>query len=232
MSGKKLAIVALLVFACAVASVSGTYAASSGSVKITGVVNGGRAQPSDFTLQIRFGNSSVSGSGNNITFSGLAAGFQTITMSEGPAGYRVAWSGDCNSQGTVLVIPNITRNCTATYVYGSLGTIVVNTVVNGGTATASDFTVHLKKEGEADTGSPSGSGSVVTFDQLIPGEYTVIQSTLPAGYTAVWSGACDDGNVTVVGNRTATCTVTNTYTSASEGRTERGDRAPRTRTGR
>ncbi len=218
MSVRNLAVVTLSMLALVVLSASAAYAATTGSLRITGVVKNGTAHPSDFTLQIKSGNSTISASGDTITLSGLSATTHTITKIDGPAGYNVVWSGDCSAQGTVMIVPNITQECTATYVLGSLGSIKVNIVVKGGTATPSDFTVHLKKSGEPDTGSPSGSGSVVTFSQLAPGAYTIIGSTPPAGYSLVWSGACDSqGNVTVVGSATSTCTATNTYSSTSGG---------------
>lgn len=212
-----------------IVSIPSAQAALTGGVKVTNVVKNGTANPSDFTLQIKFGNSTVSGSGNTIIFSGLTAGnTYTITKTEGPAGYSVVWSGDCSSQGTVLIVPNITRNCTATHVFGPVGILKVNVVVIGGTALPTDFTVHLKKSGEPDTGSPSGSGSVVTFSDLAPGDYKVIQSPLPLGYTLSWSGACDaDGDVTVRAGRTVTCTATNTFSAQSDEGSGRTDRSPR-----
>lgn len=193
-------------------------AATTGGLKITIVVQGGTARPSDFTLQIKNGNSTISGSGNNMTFSGLPAGTYTITNTSGPSGYRVEWSGDCTAQGTVTIVPPLIKLCTATFIFGPVGSIRVNTVIVGGTAVQSDFAVHVKKGDLPDTGSPSGTGSVVTFGNLTPGGYTVIQSPAPLGYTVTWSGACNAlGNVTVVANTTATCTVTNTFGTGTGG---------------
>lgn len=212
-SAKNFAAAALSALALAALSAPLAYAAATGGVKITGVVRDGTAHPSDFTLQIKNSNSTIEGSGDTLIFSGLSAGTYTVTKSAGPSGYSIVWSGDCNPQGSVTIVPNMTKQCVATYVFGPVGSIKVNTVIKGGTATASNFTVHLKKSGQPDTGSPSGSGNTVTFDQLTPGAYTVIESAPPTGYSVSWSGACDtQGNVTVAANATATCTVTNTFT--------------------
>jgi len=204
------------------------YAALTGGVKITGVVKNGTANPSDFTLQIKSGNSTVSASGNVIVLNGLIAGdTYTITKTEGPSGYSVVWSGDCSAQGTVTILPSIMKNCTATYVLGPVGALRVNTVIKGGTAVAADFTVHIKKSGESDTGNPSGSGSTITFSDLLPGVYTVIQSTPLAGYSVTFGGGCNSqGNITVVGNSTATCTITNTFSSGSGGGSGGGEVRP------
>lgn len=208
---------------------TGAYAATTGSLKITASVLNGTASASDFTLQIKSGNSTVSASGNSLTFSGLPAGTVTITKSDGPSGYNVVWGGDCTPQGTVTIIPNILRQCTATFMLGSVGTIQVNTVVQGGTAQAQDFSVHLKKSDQPDTGSPSGTGDSVTFNNLVPGTYTVIPSPAPAGYTRTFSGACNSqGTMSVQGDRTATCTVTYTFSGGGSGG-GRTDRPPTTR---
>lgn len=219
-------IVAVSVLALVALSASVTYAATTGSLKILNVVKNGTAHPSDFTLEIKSGGSTISASGDTLIFSGLTAGTHTITKTDGPAGYSVVWSGDCTPQGTVVIVPTIMKVCTATYVLGPVGALKVNTVIQGGTAVATDFTVHLKKSGEPDTGAPSGSGSAVTFNNLTPGAYTVIQSPPLANYTVSWSGACNSlGNVTVVGDRTVTCTITHTFVptggSGGSGRPER-----------
>lgn len=230
LSGKHRVIAVLSILVLGLLTASITYAAGAGSVRVTNVVLNGTAHPSDFTLQIKSGNTTSSGSGDVVTFSGLSSGAHTITKVGGPSGYSIKWSGDCNAQGVVTIISNVTKRCTASYLLGSVGSIKVNVVVSGGTATPSDVTVHIKKNGEADTGSPSGSGGAITFSDLIPGGYRVIASPL-TGYTASWSGACNSqGNVTVAGDATATCTLTNTYSSNSGGRTDRDrtTRAPRT----
>lgn len=194
------------------------HAAVTGSLTITSVVHNGPAHPSDFTLEIRNGNSIISASGNTLVLSGLTAGTYTIRKTEGPSGYSVVWSGDCSPQGTVTIIPTVMRNCTATYVLGSVGTLQVNTVVKGGPALVADLPVHIKKSGEPDTGSPSGSGSTVTFDSLLPGTYTVVPAPAPEGYTRTFSGACNSqGTVTVQGDKTVTCTVTYTFSTSGSG---------------
>lgn len=223
----------LVAIALLALSTTVAHAATTGSLKITASVLNGTASPSDFTLQIKSGNSTVSASGNSLTFSGLPAGTATITKSDGPNGYNVVWGGDCTPQGTVSIIPNIQRQCTATFMLGSVGTLKVNTIIKGGTATQTDFSVHLKKSDKPDTGSPSGTGGALTFDNLAPGSYFVIPSPAPEGYTVSFSGACNSqGLVAIVGDRTATCTVTYTYATHSSGGTPRTERPPSTRPSR
>ncbi|MDO8552837.1 MAG: hypothetical protein Q7S01_04950 [bacterium] len=119
MSARNLLLVALSILAAMALYVSVAYAAATGSVRITGVVVNGTAHPSDFTLQIKNGNSVMSASGDTITFSGLNRGTYTITKTDGPSGYKVVWSGDCSAQGSVTILPGTTKLCTASYVLGS-----------------------------------------------------------------------------------------------------------------
>ena len=216
-------------------------AAGFGTVQVDEVVSGGTANPSDFTVQLTrsVGGSSVtlSGQGNTITFNGLTPGVYQISETGGPSGYSTSFSGACDAQGNITVASSATLTCTITHVFGSVGSIKVTQVVSGGTAHTSDFTVHIVKSGAVDTGSPSGSGDSITFGQLTPGSYMVLQSSAPSGYTTSWGGACNAvGRVTVSANNTASCTVTYTVIpttgggggGGSTGRTPRTPQPPRT----
>ena len=203
---------------------SGTALAAAGSsaVVLNASVSGGTAVASDFTVQIKNSVNNIgtlTGAGNTITFSSLQPGTYTLSEVSGPSGYVPVWGGDCNAQGTVTIAANATARCTVTYTFGSFGTIQVLEVVSGGTAKPTDYTVHLKKSGQTDTGSPSGSGAVVTFGQLAPGGYTIIEAGGPAtGYNTTWSGACNSqGNITVSSNTTSTCTITHTFVPPTTG---------------
>jgi hypothetical protein len=73
---------------------------------------------------------------------------------------------------------------------------------NGGTAVASDFSIHVKDSGNVDVpGSPAaGSDTTGTLYILPGGDYVVSEDLPPAGYTQVgFSGDCDSvtGAVTV-----------------------------------
>lgn len=96
---------------------------------------------------------------------------------------------------------------------------VVKNVINtgGGTKRASDFVLHVKKNGTDISGSPF-PGSVAPGTQLTPGmgTYTVSEDSMN-NYTRSFSGDCDSsGNITLPASGTFTCVVTNTYKSAAQ----------------
>jgi len=83
--------------------------------------------------------------------------------------------------------------------------------VSGGTATSSDFTIHVKIAGsiiEVD-GSPQAGSSMGTDYSLSLGTYIVSEDSNP-DYTADFS-ACGNNGTVVLGSDSTTCTVTNTY---------------------
>ena len=92
------------------------------------------------------------------------------------------------------------------YEYGDAHLIVVKHVVNdnGGTATASQFTMTIggvtATGGNSFAGSEGGTNKTVT-----PGSYTVTE-TGPAGYSASFSAGCSG---TIAAGDTRTCTITN-----------------------
>jgi len=93
------------------------------------------------------------------------------------------------------------------YQYGETHLIVIKHVVkdNGGSATASQFTMTIN--GVTATGGNSfpGAESPGTNKEVTPGSYSVTE-TGPAGYTATFSSACSG---TIATGETKTCTVTN-----------------------
>jgi uncharacterized repeat protein (TIGR01451 family) len=89
---------------------------------------------------------------------------------------------------------------------------VVKQVVNddGGTATASAFTMHIAAGGTDVSGSPFPGDATGTARTLPPGTYTVDESGGPGGYTESVSGDCAaDGTITLAAGDDKTCTVTN-----------------------
>ena len=83
---------------------------------------------------------------------------------------------------------------------------------NGGTATAGDWSIHVKQGANEVTGSPqAGAESPGTSYTLAGGSYTVSETGSPSGYTFTgFSGDCDvSGAVTVVAGQNKTCTLTN-----------------------
>ena len=92
------------------------------------------------------------------------------------------------------------------YEYGDANLIVVKHVVNdnGGTATASQFTMTIN--GVTATGGNSFPGSEAGTNKTVtPGSYNVTE-TGPSGYSATLSAGCAG---TIEAGQTKTCTVTN-----------------------
>lgn len=133
----------------------------------------------------------------------------TETMPDG-------WAQVSNYCASVAVQPGGTAVCTISNV--KLATITIEKVVvndNGGTATSSDFTIHLHRivgENMIDVdGSPQpGSASGTVYNNLATSTYHVAETGGPDGYTTTFSGACDEnGNIAVDAGESRTCTVTN-----------------------
>jgi uncharacterized repeat protein (TIGR01451 family) len=90
---------------------------------------------------------------------------------------------------------------------------VVKHVVNdnGGTATASAWSLHVTSGGADVAGSPKvGSETGDTYSLTHGQTYNVSELGDSTGYHATYSGDCDaSGNVTVTAGETKTCTITN-----------------------
>ena len=82
---------------------------------------------------------------------------------------------------------------------------------NGGSASASDWSIHVKSGSSEVTGSPQPGSEVGTTYTLLPGTYIASESGGPSGYTFTgFSGDCDSsGSVSVVVGQTKSCTLTN-----------------------
>lgn len=162
------------------------------------VVNHGLAKvASDFTLLVD-SNPVISGALN--TFN---SGVHTVSEVNDPL-YTASYSGDCNSGGSVTLVPNTTKACTLTNTE-KLSSIVVNkTVINhGGSKIASNFAPFK-------VGATTVTlGATTTLDS---GTYVVSETVDPA-YTATFSGDCSGtSSVTLVSGTTKTCTITNEET--------------------
>ena len=199
------------------------------------VVNndGGTAIASSFTLHVKgatgMGISDVAGSpaagvespGTSYT---LTAG--TYAVSEDAfSGYTQSFSGACDGSGNVALASGDDKTCTITNDDIAVpppstptpATLhIIKHVINndGGTATASSFTLHVKNSGSFGTsdvtGSPtSGVESPGTSYTLDAGTYAVSENTF-IGYTSNFSGDCDgNGSVTLASGGNETCTITN-----------------------
>jgi cysteine-rich repeat protein len=94
------------------------------------------------------------------------------------------------------------------------GTLIVKKHVvndNGGTATADNWSIHVKNSATEVTGSPQAGSEIGTSYTLLPGAYNVSETGGVSGYSFKnFSGDCSSsGNVTVEPGETKTCTITN-----------------------
>jgi hypothetical protein len=101
------------------------------------------------------------------------------------------------------------------------GTLTVVKFVNndaGGSATSSDFSIHVLTGDSDVAGSPQPGSAQGTSYTLLVGNYLVTESGGPSNYSATFTGDCDaNGNVSVQNDSTATCTITNTFASSTSG---------------
>lgn len=120
--------------------------------------------------------------------------------------------GELNNMGTPL--PFLSAEDCPSEPPTQSGTIKVMKIVAGGSAVASDFSIHLKKDGVDVGGSPEpGSVTGTSYIGLAPGIYTVSESGGPSGYTTGFVGACDSsGTIELSAGQTVACAITNTYT--------------------
>ena len=184
------------------------------------VVNndGGTATASAWSIHVKSGSSEVAGSpktgkespGDTYT---LSAGTYSVSETGGPNGYTASFSGACDNNGSVTVQAGESKTCTITN-DDQAGTLtVIKHVVNndGGTATASAWSIHVKSGSSEVAGSPkTGKESPGDTYTLSAGTYSVSETGGPNGYTASFSGACDNnGSVTVQAGESKTCTITN-----------------------
>ncbi len=179
------------------------------------VVNndGGTATAGAWSIHVKAGSSEVAGSpkpgsetGDTYTLSG---GSYTVSETGGPSGYTfVGFSGACSASGSVTLNVGDTKTCTLTNT-DKPRLIVIKRVVNdnGGTATASQFTMKVTGGNPSPSSFPgSTSGTTVRLD---PGTYGVTE-TQPSfewiGYRATFSADCSGQ---IQEGQSKTCTVTN-----------------------
>jgi large repetitive protein len=171
------------------------------------VVNddGGSATASQFTMTI----GGVTATGGN-SFAGSEAGTDRVvtpgnyTVTEtGPSGYDATFSAGCGGS----ISPGQTKTCTVTNNDRPARLVVIKHVVNdnGGSATASQFTMTITGVTAEGGNSFPGAESPGTTKEVTPGSYTVGE-TGPAGYDASFSAGCSG---TIALGETKTCTVTN-----------------------
>lgn len=166
--------------------------------------NGGTAVASDWTTIVTGGNptpASFPGAGPPGTSVTLDAGAFDL-LSNPPDGYHQTFSGDC--VGTIAL--GETKTCTITGNDQPSLLYVVNEVVNdnGGTASASDWTINVTSVFGDDTfpGEPAPGTLLFLF---LAGPFSV-SSSGPAGYATTASPEC--GGTFAIGDPTRICTLT------------------------
>jgi uncharacterized repeat protein (TIGR01451 family) len=133
-----------------------------------------------------------------------------VTESEGPAGYALSYSGDCDEDGDVSVALGQTRTCTLTN-DDVPATLIVKKIVindNGGTKVASDFSFQVNG-GEAQSFEADGQNNLT----VNAGTYNVVEPGV-AGYTTTYQGCA---NIVLPLGGSATCTVTNNDVPRGQG---------------
>jgi hypothetical protein len=130
--------------------------------------------------------------GASATPSTFDLGTRTATFNLDPGEKVKCTFTNTLQQGTLTVIKQVENN-------------------NGGTATAGQWSIHVKSGGSDVAGSPQPGSEAGASYSLTQGTYNVSETGGPSGYTFTgFSGDCDaSGNVTVVPGRTKTCTLTN-----------------------
>jgi hypothetical protein len=187
-------------------------------VKTVQNTHGGTKTSSDFSISVKSGGTNVTGSPQAGSSTGteyvLNAGSYAVSESS-VTGYQfVSFSGACDSSGNVTLNLGDDVTCTITNadVAPTLHVIKVVNNPNGGAATPSNFSIHVKKTGVDVANSPhAGASSPGTLYTLSAGAYSVSEENL-TGYTLTGiSGDCDSsGAVALSVGQNKTCTITNT----------------------
>ena len=127
--------------------------------------------------------------------------------------FRAEYTPDASAQYSPQNHTDLTNECFSVSPPPTGTLKVIKHVVNdnGGTNTASDFTLHVESGSSDVSGSPAtGSETGVSYT-LAPGAYTVSENAPLTGYTQTgFSGDCNSGgSVTVVASQEKTCTINN-----------------------
>jgi uncharacterized repeat protein (TIGR01451 family) len=176
------------------------------------VVNddGGSAKSADWTMNVS-GPTPLTfpGAGDPGTTNAVDAGSYTVSESGGPAGYTLAYSGDCDANGGVTVPAGQSKTCVLTNDDNATTLTVVKSVVNdnGGTTAPSAFTMTISGVTAAGgnsfpgAASPGVTKSITTF-----GSYSVSESSV-AGYQQASASADCAGTIALGQHKT--CTIVN-----------------------
>ena len=138
----------------------------------------------------------------------------TPSPSRRPRRLRGLDLGACTTTGAVTLAVGETKTCTITNDDIAPTLTVIKHVINdnGGTATASNFTMHIRS-GSVDVAGKSpfaGAESPGTTRSLAAGTYSVSETGGPANYTSTIGGDCSStGAVTLSPGQSKTCTIAN-----------------------
>lgn len=161
--------------------------------------NGGTLQQSDFPVAI---------SGTTASWGSNTISPGTYTVSETQqTGYQAgSWGGDCSAAGSVTIAPGQTKTCSITNNDIPPQLTVIKHVVNdnGGTATASSFTMSVTGT-NVSSASFAGAENPGTTVTLNAGSFSVGEGT-HTGYTQTASSDCS-GTIAIGEHKT--CTITN-----------------------
>lgn len=142
--------------------------------------------------------------GTYSTFNGNILAAKQIIMQTG-----AVFNGRALAQTQVTLDAN---NVSPTNISALATLHVIKQVVNnnGGTATSSFFTLHVKSSGSDVAGSPATGAAAPGIAYSLPtGVYVVSENS--SSYTQSFSGDCDaSGSVTLAWGANKTCTLTNT----------------------
>jgi len=168
--------------------------------------NGGTATANQWTMNVAATNPSAASfpgaeaPGTTIT---LNAGAFSVTESGGASGYTQTSAVGCS--GTIAI--GESRTCTITNDDIAPRLIVIKHVINdnGGTATASQWTMNVAATNPSSASFPGAEAPGTTIT-LNAGSFTVTESGGPAGYVQVSAVGCSG---TIAAGETKTCTITN-----------------------
>jgi hypothetical protein len=203
--------------------------------KIVDNSNGGTLGSGDFQLYVKSGGTNVSGSPAAGSADGtryhLSAGTYTVSE-DAVTGYTLSGvAGSCRFLDQAISGPSVIsvtlavgdhKTCTLTNT-SDPAHLTLKKIVSGGTATADQWTLTATLNQSTDSAATgiTGPGPQVGPSDVKAGTYTLSESGSPANYSAsAWSctgGSLKGDQLTLANGESATCTITNRYTSPLQG---------------
>jgi hypothetical protein len=184
---------------------------------VTNVVNdqGGTLTAASFTAHVRNGafdvaNSPQPGSGAGTVYT-LSAGPTYTVAADAVAGYSLAVTGACASNGNVTLQVGQDATCTITATDDPPTLQVVATVINdhGGTLAPANLSAHVRAGGTDVNGSPQPGTTTGTLYTLSAGVTYTVAADAVSGYALTVSGDCAaNGTITMQLDQDRTCTIT------------------------